>query len=99
MNMQKETIKALKFLLKDECVNKWITYANNKRTIDLVCYMANLKLVNTNEYEQIKINKPNTRVYYNLEEISSPDLTELLDDFLKKLKIKTKLLFIQWLQL
>lgn len=64
--MQKETIKALKFLLKDECVNKWITYANNKRTIDLVCYMANLKLVNTNEYEQIKINKHNASIFLNV---------------------------------
>ncbi|MBT7122116.1 MAG: GTPase, partial [Clostridia bacterium] len=29
----------------------------------------------------IKINKPNTRVYYDLQEIGSPNLTEVLDDF------------------
>ena len=32
----------------------------------------------------IKINKPNTRVYYNLQEIGRPDLAMVLDDFIKK---------------
>jgi len=32
----------------------------------------------------IKINKPNTRVYYNLQEIGRPDLGMVLDDFVKK---------------
>ncbi len=32
----------------------------------------------------IKINKPNTRVYYNLQEIGRPDFTDVLDDFVKK---------------
>jgi predicted GTPase len=36
----------------------------------------------------IKINKPNTRVYYDLQEIGKPDLNEILDEFLKKHKIK-----------
>lgn len=31
----------------------------------------------------IKINKPNTRVYYNLQEIGRPDLNEILADFIK----------------
>ncbi len=35
----------------------------------------------------IKINKPNTRVYYNLQEIGRPDLTMVLDDFVKKHKL------------
>ncbi len=30
----------------------------------------------------LKINKPNTRVYYDLQEIGHPNLTEILDDFL-----------------
>jgi predicted GTPase len=34
----------------------------------------------------IKINKPNTRVYYDLQEIGKPDLQEILDDFVKKVK-------------
>jgi predicted GTPase len=32
----------------------------------------------------IKIDKPNTRVYYNLQEIGRPDLPMVLDDFVKK---------------
>jgi len=32
----------------------------------------------------IKIEKPNTRVYYNLQEIGRPDLGMVLDDFVKK---------------
>lgn len=36
----------------------------------------------------IKINKPNTRVYYDLQEIGKPDLTDVLDDFLIRHQIK-----------
>lgn len=36
----------------------------------------------------IKITKPNTRVYYDLQEIGKPDLKETLDDFLIKMKRK-----------
>ncbi|MCK4639913.1 MAG: GTPase [Candidatus Marinimicrobia bacterium] len=32
----------------------------------------------------IKINKPNTRVYYDLQEIGNPNLQEILDDFIQK---------------
>jgi predicted GTPase len=32
----------------------------------------------------IKINKPNTRVYYDLQEIGDPNLDSILDDFVKK---------------
>lgn len=35
----------------------------------------------------IKINKPSTRVYYNLQEIGDPNLTDILNEFLKKHKI------------
>ena len=38
----------------------------------------------------VKIKKPNTRVYYDLQEIGSPDLDMILNDFVKKHKIKTK---------
>jgi len=38
----------------------------------------------------VKIKKPNTRVYYDLQEIGSPDLDGILADFVKKHKIKTK---------
>ncbi len=34
----------------------------------------------------IKIRKPNTRVYYDLQEIGDPDLSQVLDEFIKKHK-------------
>jgi predicted GTPase len=36
----------------------------------------------------IKIRKPSTRVNYDLQEIGKPDLTEVIDDFIKKQKLK-----------
>jgi predicted GTPase len=36
----------------------------------------------------IKIKKPNTRVYYDLQEIGLPNLTEVIDEFIKKHKLK-----------
>jgi len=36
----------------------------------------------------IKINKPNTRVYYDLQEIGDPNLTDILDEFVKKHGLK-----------
>ena len=35
----------------------------------------------------VKINKPNTRVYYDLQEIGYPDLTVVLEEFLEKFSI------------
>ena len=35
----------------------------------------------------IKIKKPNTRVYYDLQEIGEPNLTEIIEDFVKKFKL------------
>jgi predicted GTPase len=36
----------------------------------------------------VKIKKPNTRVFYDLDEIGKPDLKGILDDFLKEQNIK-----------
>ncbi len=36
----------------------------------------------------IKINKPNTRVYYDLQEIGKPDLQEILNEFVKSKGLK-----------
>jgi predicted GTPase len=36
----------------------------------------------------VKITKPNTRVYYNLQEIGDPNLTDILKAFIKKHKIR-----------
>jgi len=32
----------------------------------------------------VKINKPNTRVYYDLQEIGIPDLAGIIEEFLKE---------------
>lgn len=37
---------------------------------------------------EIKINKPATRVYYDLQEIGQPDLVGVIDDFIKKYHLK-----------
>jgi predicted GTPase len=37
----------------------------------------------------IKINKPATRVYYDLQEIGDPDLSQVLAEFMKKFKLET----------
>ena len=36
----------------------------------------------------IKIKKPNTRVYYDLQEIGDPNLSQVIDEFVKKFKLK-----------
>jgi predicted GTPase len=36
----------------------------------------------------INIKKPNTRVYYDLQEIGKPNLEEVIDDFVKKHNLK-----------
>jgi len=38
----------------------------------------------------IKIKKPNTRVYYDLQEIGDPNLSQVIDEFVKKHKLKSK---------
>jgi predicted GTPase len=38
----------------------------------------------------IKIKKPNTRVYYDLQEIGEPNLSQVIDEFVKKHKLKSK---------
>ena len=38
----------------------------------------------------VKIKKPNTRIGYDLQEIGKPDLTEVIDDFVKKHKLGSK---------
>ncbi len=38
----------------------------------------------------IRIKKPNTRVYYDLQEIGDPRLSDIIGDFLKKHKIKAR---------
>lgn len=36
----------------------------------------------------ININKPYTRVYYDLDEVSSPNLNDIIDEFVKKFNLE-----------
>jgi predicted GTPase len=36
----------------------------------------------------IKIKKPNTRVYYDLEEVGHPNLEDVLGDFVKRIRLR-----------
>jgi predicted GTPase len=38
----------------------------------------------------VKIKKPNTRVFYDLQEIGEPNFEEVLEDFLKRMKLDLK---------
>lgn len=38
----------------------------------------------------IKIRKPNTRVYYDLQEIGDPNLSQIIDEFVKRFRLKGK---------
>jgi len=38
----------------------------------------------------IRIKKPSTRVYYNLQEIGQPDLDDVLDEFIRTHKLSQK---------
>lgn len=61
--MKERVIEALQFLMKDECRGKWITFAENKPTVDLVCYMNNLGLVQVNQHGQMRVNPFNAELY------------------------------------
>ena len=39
----------------------------------------------------IKIKKPNTRVYYDLQEIGDPNLTQVIDEFIRKYELSGSL--------
>jgi len=38
----------------------------------------------------VNIDKPSTRVYYDLQEIGDPDLAGVLDEFLERLEVTGK---------
>ena len=52
--------KTIKFFLK---YNKWHSYANDYNTINIICSLVNLKILNHNQYNQVKINKFNAELY------------------------------------
>ena len=59
-NKQKQ---AVKFFLKHS--NKWHTYANDYQTVSIISSLVNLKILNHNEFNQVKINTHNANLYLN----------------------------------
>ena len=58
---KKDIKKAIKFFLKYK--DKWHSYANDNKTIKVICYLVNLKILNQNNFNQVKINVHNAELY------------------------------------
>lgn len=55
--------QAVKFFLKYS--NKWHTYSNDYETINVITSLVNLKILNHNEFNQVKVNTHNAKLYLN----------------------------------
>jgi len=55
--------QAVKFFLKYS--NKWHTYSNDYETINVITSLVNLKILNHNQFNQVKINTYNANLYLN----------------------------------
>ena len=53
--------KAVKFFLK--YADKWHSYASDYETVNIICSLVNLGILNHNEYNQVKVNKFNANLY------------------------------------
>jgi|DEB0MinimDraft_12_1074336.scaffolds.fasta_scaffold37167_2 hypothetical protein len=63
-NMTKHKQKqAIKFFLK--YADKWHSYANDYETVNIISSLVNLKILNHNEFKQVKINTHNANLYLN----------------------------------
>ena len=61
MTTKQKTIKAIKFFLQYR--GKWISYADNAETVNLICRLANLQIITVNEYGQARVNPHNAELY------------------------------------
>jgi len=53
--------EAVEFFLKYP--DKWHSYANDYITTDIICRLVNLKILNHNQYNQVKVNSFNANLY------------------------------------
>ena len=60
MTKQKQK-EAIKFFLKYP--NKWLSYKNDYETIMIITSLINLKILNHNEFNQVKVNTHNANLY------------------------------------
>ena len=62
MTKQKQK-EAIKFFLK--YADKWHSYANDYETVNIISSLVNLKILNHNEFSQVKVNTHNANLYLN----------------------------------
>lgn len=60
MTKQKQK-EAIKFFLK--YADKWHSYANDYETVNIISSLVNLKILNHNEFNQVKVNSHNANLY------------------------------------
>ena len=59
--MKYNKIDTIKFFLKYK--DKWHSYANDYETIKIITSLVNLKILNHNEFNQVKVNPFNAELY------------------------------------
>ena len=53
---------AIRFFLK---YPKWHSYSSDKKTVEQICYLVNLSILNHNDHKQVKVNEHNARLFLN----------------------------------
>ena len=61
MTTKQKTIKTIQFYLKNR--GKWISFAHDSETVNIICRLANLQIVTVNQYGQARINPHNAEMY------------------------------------
>lgn len=61
MTIKQKTIKTIKFYLANR--GKWISFANDADTVNIICRLANLQIITVNQYGQARINPHNAEIY------------------------------------
>jgi len=52
---------AIIFFLNNK--SSWHSYTSDKATVDQICRLVNLSLLNHNEHNQVKVNEHNARLF------------------------------------
>ena len=63
MTGKERMLKAIRFYMNHS--DKWITFATDKETVETICCLNNLRILNINNYGQAKINRHNAELYLN----------------------------------
>ena len=57
----KKRKNAIKFFLT--YADNWHAYANDYETVNLISYLVNLQILNHNQFNQVKVNSHNAKLY------------------------------------